>query len=216
MCRSVDMINLPPANLSEVPVELSGKEGLSLLLLPLSWSARTVAAKPVPHVQPPLSRSLRSHFRDWSHRTSSAVKAIEVEITVVDRHLVLIGHCGQGEMWKGDRTVPTITRSAGGEPLHRSYLLISRTLLLVVQGPLSLRTESDDLRGGAGTLRRGVDCCPDRTSRGPCSPSGSTPCNIPLIEESMLADRFGGDYEEYCRHVPRLVPRLRPWTGRDQ
>ena len=24
---------------------------------------------------------------------------------------------------------------------------------------------------------------------------------IPLIEEPMLADRFGGDYEEYCRPV---------------
>jgi hypothetical protein len=26
-----------------------------------------------------------------------------------------------------------------------------------------------------------------------------------------LAERFGADYREYCRHVPRLVPRLRPW-----
>lgn len=34
---------------------------------------------------------------------------------------------------------------------------------------------------------------------------------IPLIEEPMLADRFGGDYDEYRRNVPRLVPRLRPW-----
>jgi protein-S-isoprenylcysteine O-methyltransferase Ste14 len=35
---------------------------------------------------------------------------------------------------------------------------------------------------------------------------------IPLIEEPMLAERFGRDYEEYRRNVPRLVPRLRPWT----
>ena len=34
---------------------------------------------------------------------------------------------------------------------------------------------------------------------------------IPLLEEPMLAARFGEDYREYCRHVPRLVPRLRPW-----
>jgi protein-S-isoprenylcysteine O-methyltransferase Ste14 len=34
---------------------------------------------------------------------------------------------------------------------------------------------------------------------------------IPLIEEPMLAMRFGESYKEYCRHVPRLVPRLRPW-----
>jgi protein-S-isoprenylcysteine O-methyltransferase Ste14 len=34
---------------------------------------------------------------------------------------------------------------------------------------------------------------------------------IPLVEEPMLARRFGERYNEYCRHVPRLVPRLRPW-----
>ena len=34
---------------------------------------------------------------------------------------------------------------------------------------------------------------------------------IPLVEEPMLASRFGASYNEYCRHVPRLVPRLRPW-----
>ena len=34
---------------------------------------------------------------------------------------------------------------------------------------------------------------------------------IPLIEEPMLEARFGDAYAEYSRHVPRLVPRLRPW-----
>ena len=34
---------------------------------------------------------------------------------------------------------------------------------------------------------------------------------IPLVEERMLARRFGERYIEYCRHVPRLLPRLRPW-----
>lgn len=34
---------------------------------------------------------------------------------------------------------------------------------------------------------------------------------IPLLEEPQLRWRFGTDYEEYCRNVPRLVPRLRPW-----
>ena len=34
---------------------------------------------------------------------------------------------------------------------------------------------------------------------------------IPLLEEPFLAERFGDAYREYCRHVPRLLPRLRPW-----
>jgi protein-S-isoprenylcysteine O-methyltransferase Ste14 len=35
---------------------------------------------------------------------------------------------------------------------------------------------------------------------------------IPLLEEPMLVERFGASYREYCRHVPRLLPRWRPWT----
>ena len=35
---------------------------------------------------------------------------------------------------------------------------------------------------------------------------------IPLLEEPMLLLRFGEPYREYCRHVPRLFPRLRPWS----
>jgi protein-S-isoprenylcysteine O-methyltransferase Ste14 len=34
---------------------------------------------------------------------------------------------------------------------------------------------------------------------------------IPLSEEPGLLARFGDSYREYCRHVPRLVPRLTPW-----
>lgn len=34
---------------------------------------------------------------------------------------------------------------------------------------------------------------------------------IPLIEEAGLRRRFGDSYVEYCRHVPRLIPRLTPW-----
>jgi protein-S-isoprenylcysteine O-methyltransferase Ste14 len=36
---------------------------------------------------------------------------------------------------------------------------------------------------------------------------------IPLLEEPLLEQRFGEAYREYCRHVPRLFPRLRPWLG---
>jgi len=34
---------------------------------------------------------------------------------------------------------------------------------------------------------------------------------IPLMEEPQLVRRFGAPYREYCRHVPRVLPRLRPW-----
>jgi protein-S-isoprenylcysteine O-methyltransferase Ste14 len=43
-------------------------------------------------------------------------------------------------------------------------------------------------------------------------------CNaiyIPLVEEPLLVDRFGAGYREYCRHVPRLLPRWRPWEPDD-
>jgi protein-S-isoprenylcysteine O-methyltransferase Ste14 len=36
---------------------------------------------------------------------------------------------------------------------------------------------------------------------------------IPLLEEPMLVNRFGEDYQVYKRNVPRWVPRLRPWEG---
>jgi protein-S-isoprenylcysteine O-methyltransferase Ste14 len=35
---------------------------------------------------------------------------------------------------------------------------------------------------------------------------------IPLVEEPQLRRRFGESYDEYCRHVPRVLPRLRPWS----
>ena len=35
---------------------------------------------------------------------------------------------------------------------------------------------------------------------------------IPLFEEPQLKQRFGEGYREYCRNVPRLIPRARPWT----
>jgi protein-S-isoprenylcysteine O-methyltransferase Ste14 len=36
---------------------------------------------------------------------------------------------------------------------------------------------------------------------------------IPLFEEPQLAHRFGDPYLEYCRHVRRFLPRVRPWEG---
>jgi protein-S-isoprenylcysteine O-methyltransferase Ste14 len=38
---------------------------------------------------------------------------------------------------------------------------------------------------------------------------------IPLLEEPQLERRFGKPYVEYRRHVPRLVPRIRPWNPPD-
>lgn len=35
---------------------------------------------------------------------------------------------------------------------------------------------------------------------------------IPLVEEPALERRFGESYREYRRHVPRFLPRLRPWV----
>jgi protein-S-isoprenylcysteine O-methyltransferase Ste14 len=39
---------------------------------------------------------------------------------------------------------------------------------------------------------------------------------IPLVEEPQLERRFGDPYREYCRHVRRFLPRLRPWSPGDR
>jgi protein-S-isoprenylcysteine O-methyltransferase Ste14 len=36
-----------------------------------------------------------------------------------------------------------------------------------------------------------------------------------LSEEPGLRKRFGKEYEEYCRNVPRYIPRLTPWKPQD-
>jgi protein-S-isoprenylcysteine O-methyltransferase Ste14 len=36
---------------------------------------------------------------------------------------------------------------------------------------------------------------------------------MPAVEEPGLARRFGEDYRAYRRHVPRWIPRLRPWEN---
>jgi len=36
-----------------------------------------------------------------------------------------------------------------------------------------------------------------------------------LIEEPDLYKRFGNDYLQYKKHVPRWIPRLHPYTGND-
>jgi protein-S-isoprenylcysteine O-methyltransferase Ste14 len=33
-------------------------------------------------------------------------------------------------------------------------------------------------------------------------------------EEPTLRKTFGADYDVFCRHVPRWIPRVRPWSGR--
>ena len=37
---------------------------------------------------------------------------------------------------------------------------------------------------------------------------------VMLYEEPTLRRMFGAEYEEYCRTVPRWLPRLRPWEKR--
>ena len=47
------------------------------------------------------------------------------------------------------------------------------------------------------------------------SSSSSHGVYIPLAEEPGLARRFGYEYLAYQRNVPRWIPRVRPWTGRE-
>jgi protein-S-isoprenylcysteine O-methyltransferase Ste14 len=36
---------------------------------------------------------------------------------------------------------------------------------------------------------------------------------VRVYEEPTLRRQFGQEYAEFCAHVPRWLPRLRPWTG---
>ena len=36
---------------------------------------------------------------------------------------------------------------------------------------------------------------------------------VVFYEEPTLRQKFGTEYEEYCRNVPRWIPRLRPWRS---
>ena len=38
---------------------------------------------------------------------------------------------------------------------------------------------------------------------------------MPLVEEPGLQRRFGEEYERYRAHVPRWIPRLRPWNAEE-
>jgi protein-S-isoprenylcysteine O-methyltransferase Ste14 len=35
---------------------------------------------------------------------------------------------------------------------------------------------------------------------------------VRLYEEPTLRKMFGAQYEEYCRNVPRWIPRMRAWN----
>jgi protein-S-isoprenylcysteine O-methyltransferase Ste14 len=35
---------------------------------------------------------------------------------------------------------------------------------------------------------------------------------VVFYEEPSLTKKFGGAYQEYCRSVPRWIPRLTPWS----
>lgn len=39
---------------------------------------------------------------------------------------------------------------------------------------------------------------------------------VRLYEEPALTRKFGAEYEEYCRNVPRWLPRLTPWRPEGQ
>jgi protein-S-isoprenylcysteine O-methyltransferase Ste14 len=38
---------------------------------------------------------------------------------------------------------------------------------------------------------------------------------IVLMEETLLAEKFGARYEQYCKSVPRWIPRLKPYRIKD-
>jgi protein-S-isoprenylcysteine O-methyltransferase Ste14 len=49
----------------------------------------------------------------------------------------------------------------------------------------------------------------------PAIAAGPVATFVRLHEEPVLARRFGAEYEEYRRNVPRWLPRVRPWCRDD-
>lgn len=39
--------------------------------------------------------------------------------------------------------------------------------------------------------------------------------HVPLNEERWLRRGFGAEYEEYCRQVPRWLPRMTPYEPKE-
>jgi hypothetical protein len=78
--------------------------------------------------------------------------------------------------------------------------------------PVPTRPQPDDVEGVLHSARHG-----DRYGLAVGCSAGSwrsSPCVLIAIrgvEEPHLRRRFGADYEEYLRHVPRWIPRLTAW-----
>ncbi|MGZ8780263.1 MAG: methyltransferase family protein [Thermoanaerobaculia bacterium] len=132
----------------------------------------------------------------WPDGTSSAVVTI-VGLVVFAAGLVLFGASVYEFVTRGRGTLapwdPPRELVVHGPYRYVRNPMISGVLLLLIAEAILLRSAAHGTWAALFVLINAV--------------------YIPLSEEPNLERRFGSAYREYCRHVPRLVPRLSPWKG---
>lgn len=102
--------------------------------------------------------------------------------------LGLFGAKGRGTLAPWD---PPTRLVVEGPYAHVRNPMITAVVLMLLAEGLVLRSMSHLAWAGAFALFNAV--------------------YLPLLEEPELRRRFGGEYDDYARHVPRLIPRVTPW-----
>ena len=99
---------------------------------------------------------------------------------------------GIGSLPAGERFMPREFVSAGPFRFVRNPMSLAAVVLIV---GIALWDRSAVVLALAGLFAAGLHLV------------------IVCVEEPGLERRFGDSYRAYKRHVPRWVPRLRPWNG---
>jgi protein-S-isoprenylcysteine O-methyltransferase Ste14 len=166
-------------------------------------------------------------------RHLQAIALLPLMVTVAIPGLMLSGNAGMNVGWSLAPPFHLLPLLAGGLLIGLGLTLVGSTIGLFFrhgEGTLAPWTPTQQLvvRGIYRHVRNpmiGGVCC---VLLGEASLLGSVTllswCGfvlllnliyVPLVEEPGLAQRFGADYLRYQQHVPRWIPRLRPWRPPD-
>jgi protein-S-isoprenylcysteine O-methyltransferase Ste14 len=120
------------------------------------------------------------------------VPLIALGVTLIVWTLALFAKVGRGTLAPWDPTTRLVVR---GPYRHARNPMITGALSLLL-GEAALFGSTTLLLWFAGVLAVNA-------------------VYMPLVEEPGLERRFGSEYERYRAHVPRWIPRLRPWDAEE-